>query len=99
MNSMSWQELHFCSSFQVNLKAFLYFYQSLFSFLGSFKVPHGGFKAFGFEINKAYEDLENLPVAHTCFNSVDLPEYPNKEILKDKLLKAILEGNLGFGIG
>jgi hypothetical protein len=30
---------------------------------------------------------------------VDLPEYPSRDILKEKLLKAILEGNQGFGIG
>jgi E3 ubiquitin-protein ligase HUWE1 len=64
---------------------------------GSFKVPLGGFKELGFEIQKSY-DKDSLPVAHTCFNSLDLPEYESKEILKDKLTKAILEGNESFGI-
>ena len=38
-----------------------------------------------------------LPVAHTCFNVLDLPPYPNKEIMKDKLLTAIMNTE-GFGL-
>lgn len=30
-----------------------------------------------------------LPVAHTCFNLLDLPKYTCKEILKAKLIQAI----------
>lgn len=37
---------------------------------------------FGFVVEKTYgEDVERLPVAHTCFNTLDLPEYKNKETL------------------
>jgi E3 ubiquitin-protein ligase HERC4 len=35
------------------------------------------------------------PVAHTCFNLLDLPQYTSKEILREKLLLAI-EHNQGF---
>lgn len=41
------------------------------------------------------EDL--LPVAHTCFNILDLPNYKSKEILKRKLMQAI-EHTHGFGL-
>lgn len=30
-----------------------------------------------------------LPVAHTCFFSIELPRYSTKDILKDKLTYAI----------
>lgn len=66
--------------------------------LGSFKVPYGGFKNFPLKIERGISP-ESLPVAHTCFNQIDLPEYPSKEILKDKLSVAISEGSQGFHIG
>jgi hypothetical protein len=39
----------------------------------------------------------NLPVAHTCMNSLDLPDYETKEILNQKLRLAIFETK-GFEI-
>lgn len=45
---------------------------------------------FSFTIEKTYEDdEEKLPVAHTCFNTLDLPEYSTKEKLEMKLRQAI----------
>ena len=38
-----------------------------------------------------------LPVAHTCFNVLDLPPYTSKAQLKEKLLQAI-HFTSGFGI-
>jgi hypothetical protein len=32
-----------------------------------------------------------LPVAHTCFNRIDLPVYSEKEALKAHLLAMVLE--------
>jgi len=40
---------------------------------------------------------ESLPVGHTCTNRLDLPPYPSKEILRQKLNYAIFETQ-GFGI-
>ena len=40
---------------------------------------------------------EHLPVAHTCFNLIDLPVYTSKEQLRKKLLHAI-EHTEGFGL-
>lgn len=36
-----------------------------------------------------------LPTSATCFNTLKLPEYPNKKIMKEKLLKCIKEAK-GF---
>ena len=71
---------------------------------GSSKVPLEGFKGLQgiggvnkFLISKVFDkNFDRLPTAHTCTNQLDLPEYPNKEILKQRLKFAIKEGK-GFG--
>ena len=72
---------------------------------GTSKVPLDGFKslpgAFGvqkFQIHKVHGDAHRLPAAHTCFNQLDLPEYPTKEVLQERLLKAIKEGAEYMGL-
>ncbi|EAS06148.2 HECT domain ubiquitin transferase (macronuclear) [Tetrahymena thermophila SB210] len=70
----------------------------LFFLTGSFKVPYGGFKNYPLKIDRGVSP-DSLPVAHTCFNQIDLPEYESKEKLKEKLLIAISEGSQGFHIG
>ena len=40
---------------------------------------------------------EALPVAHTCFNLLDLPMYSSEEILKHKL-KLAIQYYEGFGL-
>lgn len=40
---------------------------------------------------------EYLPVAHTCFNLLDLPKYTSRQVMQDKLLLAIQHSE-GFGI-
>ncbi|KAM7259413.1 hypothetical protein ACFE04_015154 [Oxalis oulophora] len=73
---------------------------------GTSKVPLEGFSALQgisglqkFQIHKAYGSIDHLPSAHTCFNQLDLPEYPSKEHLEERLLLAIHEGSEGFGFG
>lgn len=66
-------------------------------FIGSFKVPLGGFKNFKIKIERVF-DKESLPSAHTCFNQLDLPEYESEEKMREKLWLAINEGNKGFYI-
>ncbi|XP_021283908.1 E3 ubiquitin-protein ligase UPL2-like [Herrania umbratica] len=73
---------------------------------GTSKVPLEGFTALQgisgsqkFQIHKAYGSADHLPSAHTCFNQLDLPEYPSKEHLEERLLLAIHEANEGFGFG
>ncbi|KAJ0748742.1 putative HECT domain, UBA-like superfamily, armadillo-like helical, Ubiquitin-associated [Helianthus annuus] len=73
---------------------------------GTSKVPLEGFSALQgisgsqkFQIHKAYGSSDRLPSAHTCFNQLDLPEYPSKQHLEERLLLAIHEANEGFGFG
>ncbi|GFZ10082.1 LOW protein: E3 ubiquitin ligase-like protein [Actinidia rufa] len=73
---------------------------------GTSKVPLDGFSALQgisgsqkFQIHKAYGSPHHLPSAHTCFNQLDLPEYPSKQHLEERLLLAIHEANEGFGFG
>jgi E3 ubiquitin-protein ligase HUWE1 len=54
---------------------------------GTSRVPpegFGGLKGINgptkFSIHKDFNS-EHLPKAHTCFNQLDLPEYPSKEML------------------
>ena len=71
--------------------------------IGSSKVPIDGFAALkgigGFKRFSIHQitDIEKLPTSHTCINQLDLPNYPNKEVLMKKLLWAIKEGKEGFG--
>lgn len=44
-----------------------------------------------------YEESSPYPKAHICFNRIDLPLYPSKELLQKHLSKA-LQYCLGFGI-
>ena len=70
---------------------------------GSSKVPLAGFAELQgmrgiqkFSIHKASGSRTALMSAHTCFNALDLPHYESEEIMKQKLLLAIEEGNGGF---
>jgi hypothetical protein len=65
---------------------------------GSSRVPTEGFEGLQsingpqkFTIQKGV-NLNGLPTAHTCFNTLDLPPYPSKEVLYKKLTLAIKEG-------
>ena len=62
---------------------------------GNDRSPPGGLINFKMTINLINKSLK-LPISHTCFNILDLPNYNNKEILKKKLLIAIYETE-GFG--
>ena len=70
---------------------------------GSDRVPLGGFCGTdnGQQFTVAlYPDrnTDHLPTAHTCFNRIELARYPNYDILRERLLKAITECNIGFGL-
>ncbi|KAG2391709.1 E3 ubiquitin-protein [Vigna angularis] len=74
--------------------------------ISCFRVPLDGFSALQgisgsqkFQIHKAYGSPDHLPSAHTCFNQLDLPEYPSKQHLEERLLLAVHEGSEGFGFG
>lgn len=41
----------------------------------------------------------SLPLAHTCFNSIEVPNYKSYETLCSKLKTAFLYGSAGYGMG
>jgi E3 ubiquitin-protein ligase HUWE1 len=70
---------------------------------GTSQVPLEGFKGLmgmrgpqKFSIHRAFGE-ERLPTAHTCFNHLDIPDYPSEEVLQKKLMQAICEAHEGFG--
>ncbi|KAI5707004.1 hypothetical protein M8J76_014059 [Diaphorina citri] len=63
---------------------------------GSDRVSVGGMGQMTFKITRT-SNKSNLPMAHTCFNQLVLPEYETKEKLKHKLYIAIANAE-GFGI-
>lgn len=70
---------------------------------GSSRVPHGGFAYImggsglqNFTIAAVPYTSNLLPTSSTCINMLKLPEYPSKEILKDRLLVALHCGSYGY---
>ncbi|XP_044756595.1 probable E3 ubiquitin-protein ligase HERC4 isoform X2 [Coccinella septempunctata] len=63
---------------------------------GSDRIPIQGMGAIKIIIQKTNDD-KYLPVAHTCFNLLDLPEYRTKERLRYKLMQAIQQTE-GFSL-
>ncbi|KAJ7341797.1 hypothetical protein JRQ81_007055 [Phrynocephalus forsythii] len=70
---------------------------------GSSRVPHGGFAHImggsglqNFTIAAVPYTSNLLPTSSTCINMLKLPEYPKKEILKDRLLVALHCGSYGY---
>jgi hypothetical protein len=68
----------------------------LFFLTGSFKVPYGGFKDYPIVLNRV-SAKDHLPVAHTCFNTLDLSDYTDRKTLAAKLLLSVNEGR-GFNV-
>ena len=63
---------------------------------GSSLVPVTGLKEVQLEIQKS-TDTEKLPVAHTCTNILQLPDYCDEDKLR-KNIKICIEYNEGFGV-
>ncbi|XP_043466153.1 probable E3 ubiquitin-protein ligase HERC4 isoform X1 [Leptopilina heterotoma] len=63
---------------------------------GSDRIPIQGMKAIRITI-QPMTDERFLPVAHTCFNLLDLPRYQTREKLRYKLLQAIQQTQ-GFSL-
>lgn len=64
---------------------------------GSDRVPVGGTGDMSMKISKMKDKLHHLPIAHTCFNQIVIPDYKNCERLKRKLTIAISNAE-GFGL-
>ncbi|XP_073978964.1 HECT and RLD domain containing E3 ubiquitin ligase 4 isoform X2 [Rhodnius prolixus] len=63
---------------------------------GTDRIPIQGMKAIKIIIQPTLDE-KYLPVAHTCFNLLDLPKYSTKSRLKYKLLQAIQQTQ-GFSL-
>ncbi|KAM4704547.1 putative E3 ubiquitin-protein ligase HERC4 isoform 2-T2 [Rhinophrynus dorsalis] len=63
--------------------------QFLLFLTGSDRIPILGMKSLKLVIQPTGGGDCFLPVAHTCFNLLDLPKYTEKETLKSKLIQAI----------
>uniref|UniRef100_A0A3Q4N5G8 HECT-type E3 ubiquitin transferase n=1 Tax=Neolamprologus brichardi TaxID=32507 RepID=A0A3Q4N5G8_NEOBR len=67
------------------------------------RVPHGGFAYLmggsglqKFTIAAVPYTSNLLPTSSTCINMLKLPEYPSKEVLRDRLLVALHCGSYGY---
>jgi hypothetical protein len=60
------------------------------------RVPVNGLRSIQFIIQKNGDDDNRLPSSSTCYGRLLLPEYSNRDILREKLTKAI-ENCFGFG--
>ncbi|CAE8588211.1 unnamed protein product [Polarella glacialis] len=68
----------------------------LLSFVrGSSALPADGFRNLSFIIRRVAGSPDRLPGAHTCEFSLDLPEYSSKEVLEQKLRRAMAEDTFG----
>jgi len=64
---------------------------------GSNRAPVGGVKEIRLAVQRNGSDADRLPLAHTCFNMLLLPEYASQQRLREALLTAI-ENSEGFGL-
>ena len=70
---------------------------------GTARLPSGGFRALvgsdgphRFEITRSNQPHTHLPLAHTCFNQLALPEYLSRDELQQRLSTAVEAGLTGF---
>lgn len=75
-------------SVSLQLVTSLCFFLAVF-LTGSDRIPILGMKCLKLVIQPTGGGEDYLPVAHTCFNLLDLPKYTDKETLKSKLIQAI----------
>jgi len=64
---------------------------------GSDRIPIRGLKDLVLTISKNGDDENHLPTSHTCYNHLLLPEYKNKDVMRERLLTAIQNAE-GFGL-
>jgi hypothetical protein len=69
----------------------------LYFITSSYRVPAGNIQTMRFEIHRD-PNPSHLPTSHTCFNQIVIPDTPSYQILKRKLMLAIIQ-NEGFQLG
>ena len=62
---------------------------------GTDRIPILGMKRVKIYIQSTNGGDAYFPVAHTCFNLLDLPQYTSEQVLRERLLTAI-EHTQGF---
>lgn len=77
-----------CGKLLVFIHGLLFFFLAVF-LTGSDRIPILGMKSLSLVIQPTGGGEDYLPVAHTCFNLLDLPKYTDKALLKSKLIQAI----------
>ncbi|XP_015200074.1 probable E3 ubiquitin-protein ligase HERC3 isoform X1 [Lepisosteus oculatus] len=71
--------------------------QFLLFLTGSDRIPIYGMESLRVVIQSTSAEEHYLPVAHTCYNLLDMPRYKTKEILRKRLTQAI-EQYEGFSL-
>jgi ubiquitin-protein ligase E3 A len=69
----------------------------LFFVTGCDRAPINGLGSLPITISRFGPDSDKLPCSHTCFNHLLLPDYQNKEKMRERLLIAI-NNSEGFGL-
>ncbi|KAG0414101.1 hypothetical protein HPB47_008741, partial [Ixodes persulcatus] len=64
---------------------------------GSDRIPILGMSEIKIILQPMKVDDDHLPVAHTCFNLLDLPMYSTEDVMREKLRLAI-QNTQGFGL-
>lgn len=64
---------------------------------GSDRIPIYGMASLQIVIQSTASGEDYLPVAHTCYNLLDLPKYSSKEVLRARLTQA-LDNYEGFSL-
>lgn len=64
---------------------------------GSDRIPIHGMESLRIVIQSTTAEEHYLPVAHTCYNLLDMPRYQTKEILRCRLTRAV-EQYEGFSL-
>lgn len=64
---------------------------------GSDRIPIHGMESLRIVIQSTTAEECYLPVAHTCYNLLDMPRYQTKEILRCRLTQAV-EQYEGFSL-
>ena len=64
---------------------------------GSDRIPIHGMESMRIVIQSTTAEEHYLPVAHTCYNLLDMPRYQTKEILRRRLTRAV-EQYEGFSL-
>uniref|UniRef100_A0A8C7ZJT1 HECT and RLD domain containing E3 ubiquitin protein ligase 3 n=1 Tax=Oryzias sinensis TaxID=183150 RepID=A0A8C7ZJT1_9TELE len=91
-NNYNWEELEKVKSFflHVCLRAVVFL-------TGSDRIPIHGMESLRIIIQSTTAEEHYLPVAHTCYNLLDMPRYQTKEILRRRLTQAV-EQYEGFSL-